>query len=326
MTAGWRSSITVEYWRTDHRGYLVFLMLLLLNVILYAPEPARAQVVPVGNQSVAVLNPSLLPFELEGALMAYALPTTPLEPGQLAIKLVPGYWTASGGEFDSHNLPSVDMSGLAIAGDIVYQLSPHWAIGAIASYSHSTSGTQSIVGLCSFPPNCQGGYSQLLPVPGTVSGYSLFGTLIFDPFTGDNFRLPLMAGAGVLGTDSRASGTVTVQGHTLSASSKYSLASPAVSLGLAPQWNVWHFRMIPFGILAIGADHRQTSASLTDLTTGATSTLTSPSGGHSHAEGVGLTIKYNPWNVGFTYVASNLFEGNKYPSISLFTLTFEKVW
>jgi hypothetical protein len=129
-------------------------------------------------------------------------------------------------------------------------------------------------------------------LPATAEGYLVSENIIFDPFSGDNFRLPIMLGLGYENNTQTGSSAAS----TLLGSSQVLFASKglASNLAISPQWNMWSLRWIPF-FYSMGLLGSSYSAPGLVAHEG-------NQGQNSGAIGAGITVMYRPWDLSLTYI------------------------
>lgn len=210
--------------------------------------------------------------EMMGYLMASSLPTKPLSSGALDVSVSPGYDQYTLFQNCSGSCPSTPnstwkMSGEGVGTSLMYSLTDHWGIGVMAGYGH-LSGTD-------FSGN-----------EASSNGSLANADIVFDPFSGNNFRLPFLAGLGyrnLLENDAGFGNIYNAQGFAFDA-------------GLAPQFNTGFLRWILFGYIISGTPTAQTS----QATSSGSALL--PSSADNTAAGGGISVVYRPLNLTLTYI------------------------
>ena len=208
-----------------------------------------------------------------GYTMASALPTKPMAQGALDVHLSPAYAEFKGNESD----PGLKASGPGFGASVLYSLTDHWGIGGLIGYA-KMRGTDS--------------NSDRF----TATGYSAGANIVYDPFSGDNFRFPIMAG---LAYDNDKE-TVNVgnaafgQFPANSVFQYYVGKSPGWIAGLAPQFNTGPLRWVVFGF-AIQPFHKPV---INNPNAG------SNNGSDGGASGAGVSVIYRPLNMALTYIPS----------------------
>ncbi len=210
--------------------------------------------------------------EMMGYLMASSLPTKPLSSGALDVSVSPGYDQYALSESCSGSCPATPnstwkMNGEGIGTSAIYSLTDHWGIGVMAGYGH-LSGT------------------DFSGDKATSNGSLANADIVFDPFSGNNFRLPILVGMGyrnLMENDSGIGNIYNAQGFSYDA-------------GIAPQFNTGFLRWILFGYIVSGTPTAQTS----QATSSGSALL--PSSADNTAAGGGISVVYRPLNFTLTYI------------------------
>ena len=224
--------------------------------------------------------------EMMGYLLASALPTRPISPGALDLRLSPAY--------DYYTLPSSNgyqdiewkLSGYGVGASAVYAFTGHWAAAGMFGYGE-LSGTDG-----------QGNTPR-------SAGYVTTANVIYDPFSGDDFRLPIMAGLGYR--------NMVEEDALCSAGVCFDAKGLALDAGAAPQINTGFLRWVLFGYLLTG----EPSARLSQPS----GLVSEPS--QNIAGGAGVSVIYRPWNMAATYIpaaTTNVAHGE---TNSVYALTFQ---
>ena len=224
--------------------------------------------------------------EMMGYLLASALPTRPISSGALDLRLSPAY--------DYYTLPPSTqgsgewkLSGYGVGASAVYAFTGHWAATGMFGYGE-LSGTDG-----------QGNTPR-------STGYVATANAIYDPFSGDDFRLPIMAGLGYR--------NMVEEDAVCSVGVCFDAKGLALDAGAAPQVNTGFLRWILFGYLLTGEPSPRLS--------GPAGLASDPS--QNIAGGAGLSVVYRPWNLGVTYIpaaATNVAHGE---TNSVYALTFQR--
>ena len=210
--------------------------------------------------------------EMMGYLMASSLPTKPLASGALDVSVSPGYDQYSLSESCSGSCPPTPnstwkMNGEGVGTSALYSLTDHWGIGVMAGYGH-LSGTD-------FSGN-----------KASSNGVLANADIAFDPFSGNNFRLPILFGLGYRNLVENESGSGNI----------YNAQGFSYDAGIAPQFNTGFLRWILFGYIVSGTPTAQTSQA-----TNSGSALL-PSSADNTAAGGGISVVYRPLNFSLTYI------------------------
>ena len=283
-----------------------------------------------GGFGGTVIQPAL------GELMVHSFPTTPLSKGLFETKVTPAYFTVSkkmGEPSQGQGNYYIDetVKGPGVSVGVLYGFSEHWGMSALAAYAQD-KGDISVGN--SYVQNL-GGPGQVLANNGTASdrGVTLGVNLIYDHFSGENFRLPMMLGVSYLNysgsaeTDINFNATPGHAGHAGLASEQYSNSGVGFTAGLAPQFNTGPFRWVFLIFAAEAVSSTKGSYRETDLTTGQTAQDPTWSDDSHGVEGGGITAVYRPWNVSFTYLAPFLSSGpDRHLDVSVYSLTWTKKW
>lgn len=220
------------------------------------------------------------------------------------------------------------MEGVGISAHVIYAFSEHWGMSLSGAYARSISGTANAVAVgpttrFADPQNSK------LSLPTELSNFGIQGQLIYDPFSGDGFRLPVIVGAGVVSADQRTEDTFQAAGATLRASIKTDEVIPLFMAGLAPQQTVGPFRIIPFGSAFLFLESFQTTRRLENLTNGQAS-QGSAGALRPVIVNLGLSVKYLPWNLGFSYVKGGILLNERMKAFasdaSLWTVTWDRAF
>ena len=265
-----------------------------LNIFWLLAAGAWLWAPPAYSQRDPNTNEDLLSY-----MSALALPTNPLVKGALDLKLVPAYAeyndrlngaSPQPGQL-SHNL---DTSGYGVGVSANYSLTNHFGVSAVAAMA-----------------SMSGHYfdGQSLDDKGCIASANL----VFDPFSGDNFRLPLMVGLGYVNDVTQQQSTPGVWRDV------YAAKHPVVPIGLAPQFNTGFIRWVGF---LYGAPD-WIAAKNYEMCGPSNSTTCNGGGGGAQA---GISVIYRPWDIGLTYILPGLFNnGHQGESISrnIFSLTIQ---
>ncbi len=227
-----------------------------------------------------------------GYLMASSLPTRPLESKALDVQVSPGY--------DEYSLNNTcpqcpnsinsqwNMKGYGASASAVYALSDHWGIGVMGGYGH----------LSGVDFSGKNAYAN-----GTIASANI----IYDPFSGDNFRMPIIGGLGYRNLiENDASSTL------------YNAQGFSYSAGIAPQFNTGFLRWTVFGYIISGAPTVET---LQVTNQGTTALLKAPS--VNTASGGGISVIYRPLRfISFTYIPAWATQLGSNESGSIYVFTF----
>lgn len=271
-----------------------------------------------------------------GELMVHSIPTTPLSKGLLQTKLTPAYFTESkkvGSPSASNGNYYIDetVQGPGFSVGAVYGFSEHWGVSAVAAYAQDKG---SIADGNPYAQNL-GSPNQVLVNNGSVSdrGFSSGVNVIYDHFSGGNFRMPAMIGvsylnySGATWTDLNFNAQPGLAGHLGRADEQYRNSGPGITAGLAPQFNAGPFRWVFLAFAAEAVSSAKGSYKETDLTTGRSVTDPNwPNPSHG-VEGGGLIAVFRPWNISLTYLAPFLSAGSdRQLTTSVYSLTWTKNW
>jgi hypothetical protein len=229
-----------------------------------------------------------------GYLMSSSVPTRPMTIGALDVKVTPGYSTYS--QTADPTVPDdFKMSGYGVGASADYCLANHWGVAGMFGYAHMTG-------------------TDFLGLPATADGYLVSGNIIFDPFSGDNFRLPIMFGIGYENNTQTGSSV----GSVNLGSSQVLFASKGATsnLAIAPQFNTWSLRWIPF-FYAMGLFGKSYSSPALAATEGNQSQ-------NSGASGAGVTVIYRPWGLSFTYLPSFTNDVSHGETSNVYSISFQR--
>jgi hypothetical protein len=289
------------------------------------PAPAQAASIQVNGQWANAgggIRTGVL-----GSFMTYAMPTESMEEGHWYAKAVPGYFRDSGSS-DGKTLAQFDMQGAGISVRILKALSDHWGVGFQGVYARSVSGSAQTVSLGAEGFEAQGNSDLALPLQ--VSAYSAMAELVYDPMSGQGLRLPMMVGLTLTTIDATSEGTFQFQGNSFYAKNKtLPTFSPGLAVGIAPQESWGPFRFIPFALGMYRFQKFERVHRLENVTTGQVVETKDKPYRHG-AVHVGITVKYTPWDIGFSYVRAGLYFGpHEQPFNSqteLFTVSWNKTF
>ncbi len=208
--------------------------------------------------------------EMMGYLLASSLPTQPLSSGALDVQVAPGYDEYSLANnclgCDGQTNSQWTMNGFGASASADYALSDHWGVGLL------------------------GGYGQLSGIDFSGNSANANGTIasavvIYDPFSGDNFRMPFIGGLGYRNLIENDAGNMI-----------YNAQGFSYSAGIAPQFNTGFLRWTLFGYIVSGTPNAETLQGLSGL---------SRNSAANTAAGGGITVAYRPLKfLSFTYIPS----------------------
>lgn len=312
-------------------------MSLMLNLLFasmaFLTAPAAAQtafpcssgsgtcVAPGNNHYQGINNNSML-----SPAGVYGMPTTPLAAGKWELKVVPIY--ASYNDFDDEEraYEHVDVTGWSFGASLVRGISDHFGVSFTAAHQSNSGSSTQIHVLSDGDVEFAGAANQtaLETHRGDSKGSAtiLAANLLYDPFKG-NFRLPVMLGLGmnVANTESTASGVVANLGNrSFTVKRESSVSSPAVLLGLSPQFSLGNVRVaLPF-FMNVGFSDATGQTVTTNVTDNVTNTSdAAPERIRAHGQGVHLT--YTPWGLSYMFF---FLMGE--PAPAFHALTFTKTW
>lgn len=289
------------------------------------PVPAETASIQVNGQWVnagAGVRTGVL-----GSFYTYALPTESIEQGHWYMKVVPGYFRDSGSN-DGKTLAQFDSQGAGISIRFLHALSDHWGIGFQGVYARSVAGSAQTVSLGAQGIDSQGNSRLALPLQ--LSAYSGMAEVVYDPFTGQGFRMPILFGLTFSTIDATSEGTFQFQGNSFYAKNKtLPQVSPGVAIGIAPQHSWGPVRFIPFVVGMHRFEKFERSHRLENLTTGQVVDTKGEPLNHSSVH-LGITLKYTPWDLAVSYVRAGIYFGpHEHPLNSqteLFTLSWSKIF
>ena len=209
-----------------------------------------------------------------GYVMASALPTKPMAQGALDIHLSPAYVQYTDNPAD----PGLKASGFGFGASALYSLTDHWGVGGLLGYAKMTGNDSNS--------------DQF-----AANGYIATGNVVYDPFSGDNFRLPIIAGIGYE-SDVEQEQSQSIDGVNFGSGAWrdiYISRQMGWSAGLAPQFNTGFLRWIVFAYV----ESPISKAQAFDRNFG-----TLRPNGNTGSQGAGVTVVYRPWNLSFTYMPS----------------------
>lgn len=253
-----------------------------------------------------------------GAILSYGVPTDPIHPGEWRVKVSPGY-IINKDQSDSFNAGKIDMKGWGASAAVTRGLSDHWGAAFVVG-GNAMTGRTPVTN--SMNDNINQNARTLFGLAnayasGETSSHGVLAaaSLIWDYWTGDGFRLPILVGLGYLDmteTSDYKAGGAKVMG---------TLSSPSVYLGIVPQFNVWKVRVAPFVTFsdALSASHVKLTSY--NPSTGATiktlDLVDSVNSDNRQTHTLGVAFNYIPWGLGFTYIPNT--EG-----ITAYTITYNR--
>ena len=263
------------------------------SLIVCGGSPARADETSQPPQGVE--EQSL------GEALSYGAPIDPLSKGKLEVKITPTYVSGPTGNSNNSSF-ATNVHGGGGSGGVTYGFSDHWGLAVIGA-GNSIRGTSALNPLLPggnyFPgfPNC--GPSGCPSVVANENGQGLMAAanVIFDPFSGNGFRLPIFAGLSYTGI------TETVDNPTLGIKRTGYLHSAGLFGGLSPSIPVWKFRFTPFFLVSDALEKSTTAMISYNSQTGAkTSEIDfTNSSNYSKVFALGLSIAFTPLHLSFTY-------------------------
>ncbi|MDE2490242.1 MAG: hypothetical protein KGM24_05305 [Elusimicrobia bacterium] len=217
------------------------------------------------------------------ALIALSFPTTPFAPRKLDVVASPAIVTAktfnAQGDFSDYKT----VTAYGGAGSVVYGLTDHFAVGFTGlgfsgkgSY-HIPSGNSAVTG---------GSYDM------TTSGLIAAGSVVWDCFSGDGFRLPVLVGLNYESMHDESRNVLDGSGNSLGTLGN-NLDSAGVQFGFSPQFNTGPVRWEPFVLSYLPFAHEKQTQNGTTYD----DSLRSDTGGPQP----GLNVLYRPWNLSFFY-------------------------
>jgi hypothetical protein len=228
-----------------------------------------------------------------GYLMTSAVPTKPLARGAFDVKVSPGYSVYKDAA-DSTVPQDFKMSGYGVGASADYGLTNHWGVAAMFGYARMTG-------------------TDFLGLPATAQGSLASGNIIFDPFSGERFRLPIMFGVGYENNTQTGSSVAS----TPLGSSQVLFASKGLTtnLAVAPQWNTRYVGFGPF-FYSMSLAGKSTSAPALVAREGNQSQ-------NSGAVGAGFTVVYRPWDLSATYIPSFTNDVSHGETSSVYSMTLQ---
>lgn len=289
------------------------------------PGPAQAASIQVNGQFVNAGGG--IRTGVVGGFLTYAMPTESMEEGKWYVKVVPGYFLDSGSN-DGEKLVQFDAQGAGMTVRFLRALNDHWGVGFQGVYARSVSGNAQQISLGSQGFDASG--NSHLGLPLLYSTYSALAEVVYDPFTGQGFRLPMFVGLSLTALDATTEGTFQFQGNSFYTKNKTQpIPVPGIAVGIAPQQSWGPFRFIPFAVARHDFQKMKRLHRLENLTTGEVV----ESGGAPHTYSslhLGITLKYIPWDLSVSYVRAGLIIANHAAPVDsqteLFTLAWSKTF
>lgn len=245
-------------------------------------------------------DPPMIMSQMIGQALSRSMVTYPMYPGELQLKVAPGYIVAK----DSRGGWSNDLKGGALTAAATYGLGRHWSVSWMAGYAKESG--EGAFGLS--PSGQPGQMIQPISAPGKPNpfqghdegnGFMTSVGAVWDHWTGDNFRLPVYMGLGFLSLEEKVDNTT----NGLRRSGKVS--SPTVSLGVVPGVNLGKlFRFTGYFMLVEPLDAGSGTIADYNPATGRVITQLDykrPGGMESAVPVMGIELTYRPWGLGVGY-------------------------
>ena len=214
------------------------------------------------------LYPEKILGQAEAAGLAVAMPSEPMRPGVKTLGVMPMYITADLGWKQAEVT-----NGPGIAASFDYYKSRHFGAGAMLVGEEAT-----------------GRWPAENSVSLKGSGYLASGYLLYDPFSGENFGLPLLLGLSQSYDDLETSQPV--NGYP----QKTTANGFGLMLGLSPQFNLWKLRLAPYGALSLSPN----PSGCTNDSNNCHVAEYDPSFPYQTVGGAGISVIWRPWNLAFT--------------------------
>ena len=212
-------------------------------------------------------------------LLAYSFPLSPIEKGKLDVQAAPAYFTTKFSDVNGNIARNGNAKGFGGAAGVTYGLTPHFGLGVSAIYFKSTQGTFT-----------EGSLSG----PMSENGFIGAATAIYDPMSGDNFRLPLLVGVNYQNLATNFTPIATQK----------TLMGPGVEFGISAQFNTGkYFRWEPFLLIAHPLTNQKCSQGNVNQ---GQNTTTTHCGNETPDTGAnpGVNVVFRPWNLAFFYAPS----------------------
>lgn len=234
----------------------------------------------------------------------------PLEKSRLHTRIAPGYST-----IDMNN---AKMSGWALTGSANYGLSDHWGVGFMAGHNdlHGNSPMSGFGDLVPQGLNATQAKYDARNHDSKGQGTVALGTLVWDHWTGNGFRLPVHMGLGYIGI------TETRDDPTLGVKNGGTLNGGAVALGAAPSLGFGKFRAAAYVMVIMCLGQGTEYVSDYNPGTGAENRRYSGPGlgdSDSILLPLGTELTYMPWGLSLGYVAP-------IDGASTYTLSWTRRW
>ncbi len=287
--------------------------LICIYILGVGANEAAAQLIP-GPAGVNVGSFRTTDKYILGGALGHGFATEPLQPKKFYLKAVPGFYQTRAGHDGSQGESQFD--GVMFGGTLLYGFSEHWGVSFTAAYEHTTSG--------SARPLAVGGARPLLG--GWSEGYIIGAAGVYDPFDGDNLRLPITLGISYNYYSTTVEGDFSGAGQGFHYKERISRDSPGIYAGVAPQWNWGDFRLVPFGVVSESGLFNQRGTGKYTLNNNSTGRIDTLEVRYHEATyfAVGMTVKYRPWNLGLSYVRADLLTNSL--DTNLFTATWDRTW
>lgn len=248
-----------------------------------------------------------------GVIQCYGVPTDALRQGQWQLRVSPGLIL---NKDKSEQADQIDLHGPGAAASLVYAFTDHWGLMALAGGGTMT-GQAGVDPYPNPPAELQSTVNQMFggaAVEGDATSRGIVASAgaVWDHWTGDGFRLPVMLGVSYLDVSETAkSATLENTGTT---------RSPGVFVGLAPQFPVWRLRVAPYAAWTDSFEPSRNTLTQYDQGGGVVRSVSydAPGNGDSRqTHSGGVAVEYMPWGLAGNFLFP--LEG-----ISAFTLTWSK--
>ena len=279
--------------------------LFLSAALVLIAASASAQSLSYGRSDYATYQDPLM------MLNGHAVPTSPLKAGLKELKITPAYITSyshnatgggqsleqSAGKSFSDNVAS----GFGLSAAWLQGISEHWGWTVSATFSRMSGKT------FAFGDHAANG-SLVKRHDANEIGTAFQGAamVIYDPFEGEGFRLPLFAGYGFLhqrqSAKYRARSTTLAGSPEISYTSEFTAFIPGAVFGASPQFNTGPLRWTPFIAIQLKHNNPAFDNIVKNETTGAELSRLESNNGDPFLGTLGLGVRYKPWDLDFKYI------------------------
>jgi hypothetical protein len=258
-------------------------------------------------------NPPNLVIQAMGAVMSRGVLSDPLRENTYQSKITVSSVTNNNTDSSCANCTGSgaftnDMKGDGFTAALTYGFSNHWGASILAGYT-SISGTRTLSlrddsgALIITPPARMGTNANVNGADGSGKGYVATVNAIWDFWEGDQFRLPVYFGAGIMSVSEQADSTLYGVKRTAD------FVSSTLLVGIAPTITTDNFST-SFFFMVVNALNPG-SGTINDYRLNTRADFALAGGLESAFPIAGIEFTYRPWNLGFSYSPDITREGAK---------------